>query len=615
MKTRRIGATAITLSMLVAACGDNTQQAPSQAPQTELASGVVARPAPAQRKAWFGDLHLHTGMSFDAASAQTNTTPEQAYRFAQGEPVEYFGRMVKRNTPLDFLAVTDHSEYLGVALQAADPAGAFANTEWPARLAKAKGNMNEFLRYFSPSGFRGGPAVPEFITPEIVRPNWQRQVSAAEQFNKPGQFTAFVAYEWSPMPGGAHMHRNVIFRGPRYPEIPFTSLDSQKPEDLWTYAEARKAEGIDVLLIPHNSNLSEGLMFAGKDSYGNPLSRAYAERRSALERLAEISQIKGTSETRPEFSPTDEFAAFEILDFGQNPDADLRGGYLRPALQRGLEIQQTTGANPFKLGFIGSSDFHSGLSSSEENNFPGGLGDGDEQSNPSRVLTEVNALMRAPITIMSASGLAGIWAEENTRESLFDAMQRREVFATSGNKIRVRLFAGWEYQNGFTHDADWVSSAYAKGVPMGSDLPAGDHKTAPRFALQAVKDPEAGNLDRIQVIKLWLDNGVAKEKVFEAVWAGDRQLNAEGKLPVIGSTVDAATASYTNTIGAVELLGEWQDPDFDPSQSALYYARVLEIPTPRWSTYLAVRNGLPLSTSAPVSLQERAWSSPVFYQP
>lgn len=604
------------LFIFLSACSDTGTQTVTTEPVSSVSTISTAQAAdnPGSRKAFFGDLHLHTAMSFDAASAATITTPDQAYRFAQGEALEYFGRQVKRNKPLDFLAVTDHAEYLSVAVQARDPAGPFAATDWPARLEAASANMIAFLRIFSPAGFRGELPIAEFVDESLIRSNWQRQMQAAEDNYRPGEFTTFIAYEWSPMPGGAHMHRNVIFRGPEYPERPFTAIDSLLPEDLWSYAESNIAAGRDLVLIPHNSNLSEGLMFALHDSYGAELSAEYAQRRSKLERLVEISQIKGTSETRPELSPDDEFAGFELINFATNPDADLRGSYIRPALMRGLELEQQTGANPFVFGLVGSSDFHSGLSSSEENNFPGGLGDGDEQSDPQRLLTSVNPLMGSPTTVMSASGLTGVWSEENTREALFAALQRREVFATSGNRMQVRLFAGWNYSAATLQQQDWVTSAYAQGVPMGSTLVASG-ATAPSFILQAVKDPDAGNVDRIQVVKVWLQDGVAQEIVFDALWDDDRTLTATGTLPALPSTVDLTTATYANSTGSAQVLGLWTDPEFDPAQSAIYYARALEISTPRWSTYLSVQNALPLSPDVPATIQERAWSSPVYYQP
>jgi len=578
---------------------------------------TAAQTGPESRSAWFGDLHLHTSYSFDAAASGTATTPDDAYRFARGEAVQYFGRTVRRNAPLDFLAVTDHSEYLGVATQAADPAGAFANTDWPRRIADVGENTIAYMRLFSASAFAGTDSViDELDTPPIRRDNWQREIEAAERFNSPGVFTTFVAYEWSPMPGGAHLHRNVIFKGPDYPEQPFSAFDSRRPEDLWTYVEQHRNHGIDSLLIPHNSNMSQGLMFAEVDSDGEPITGAYAQRRQQNERLVEIVQNKGTSETRPEFAPTDEFAGFELLTLAAETDADPAGGYTRPALARGLLIEAATGTNPFRFGFIGSTDFHSGVSGTEEDNFSGALGRSDDIGNPRNVLETINPVAQAPATIFSAGGLTGLWAESNTRESLFAAMQRREAFATSGTRMQVRLFAG-NFGAGTIDAADWVARGYALGVPMGAILSQnsiGD--AAPTFLIHAAKDPDGANLDRAQIVKIWLEEGEPREVVFDAVWAGDRTPDpATGHLPGIGSTVDVATASYTNTIGSPQLHGQWRDPSFDRDQPSVYYLRVLEIPTPRWSTYLAVRNGLELSEAVPAELRERAWSSPIFYEP
>ncbi len=571
-----------------------------------------------ERNAYFGDLHLHTSMSADAAASFTKTLPEDAYRFAMGEAVEYFGDKVRRKAPLDFLAVTDHAEYLGMVREASDPNGPFAGTDWPAKLAKVSDDMMGILRIFSPA-FRGEKPIPDFMDKKLMESNWQREIAAAQKYYRPGKFTTFVAYEWSPLKNG-HMHRNVIFRGPNYPDLPFSAINSLKPEDLWTYIEANRAKGIEAILIPHNSNLSRGMMFAYKDSYGNMIDRAYAERRVRNERIVEITQNKGTSETRPEFSPADEFADFELLAVNPKSGIDQRGGYVRPAFKRGLEIESRTGVNPFEFGLIGSSDYHTGISATEEFNFPGGMGIVDAQTDRKKIeqiLSQPHPIMHSRITILSTGGLAGIWAEENTRESLFDAMQRREVFATTGGRIRIRMFAGWNYSKGLTKKTDWVRQAYDRGVVMGADLPGPgkDGAKKPTFLFDAIKDPDGGNLDRLQIVKVWNADGKSHEKVIDVLWSGDRKRDPKtGKVPPVGNTVDVATATYTNSIGAVELKGQWTDPDFDPKVSAIYYARVLEIPTPRWPTYLAVRNNLPIPDNTPPSFQERAWTSPVFYK-
>jgi hypothetical protein len=581
-------------------------------------TGAIATTAPAPnplRNAYFGDLHLHTSMSFDAATAMTNTLPEDSYRFASGEAVNYLGHEVRRRAALDFLAVTDHAEYLGMVREAEDPKGPFAATDWPKRLAGQ--GVRGMMHSWSQSALLGTvPPVQEFLRPQLMRSNWQHEIDAAEKYYRPGAFTTFVAFEWSPTPGGHHLHRNVILRGPKYPELPFSAFDSTKPEDLWRFADNLRSQGMDSVIVPHNSNLSGGLTFAYTDSAGNPIDRDYAQTRMRNERLVEIAQNKGTSETLPQLSPADEFANFELLPLEGGDARQLAGGFVRQAFARGLEIQARIGVNPFAYGIEGGTDFHSGISATEESNFPGGLGMNDSHDNPRKILTEDEPILKAPAAVLSAGALTGVWAEQNTRESIFAALKRREAFATSGNRIAVRLFAGWRYPSGLTERKDWVRAAYAAGVPMGSDLPPRPSaKAQPRFLVWALKDPDSGNLDRIQIIKVWYAHGASHEKVFDVVASNARVADANGYLPPVGNTVDVNTATYTNSIGATQLAGEWSDPGFDPAAAAIYYARVLEIPIPRWSTYLAVHNHLPLPTAVPATLQERAWTSPVFYGP
>jgi hypothetical protein len=566
-----------------------------------------------ERNAYFGDLHLHTKLSLDAYLAGVQTSPEDAYRYALGEPVTYMGREVQRRAALDFIAITDHAEYLGVLDVAARADGPFAGSEWyqilnsgdPAKLRSLFGRVN-----------REQPA--EFLDPELRRTQWKRIIDAAESFYRPGKFTTFVAYEWSSTPGGRNLHRNVIFRGPQFPELPFSYVDSERPEDLWAYLDRHRDQGVQALAIPHNSNLSGGLMFDYKDSNGEAISREYAQTRMRNEREVEVTQTKGTSETVPELSASDEFAGFELYRYllGTETPGALDGSYIRQAYARGLEIEARIGVNPFKYGLVGGTDFHSGLTSTEENNYYGGHGRNDDAQTPAVALNPRVVSVGAPL-LFSASGLTGVWAEQNTREAIFAALERKETFATSGNRITLRLFASWNYPKDVTSRPDWVSTAYATGVSMGADLPARPHgATRPTFIVQAIKDPDAANLDRIQIVKVSFKDGTSEERVFEVAWAGGRSLDpVTGKLPAIGSTVNLKDATYTNDIGAAQLLAEWSDPEFDPSSSAVYYARVLEIPTPRWSTYLAVRNQQPIPTDVPPTIQERAWSSPVFYNP
>jgi hypothetical protein len=568
------------------------------------------------RQVFFGDIHLHTGLSLDAAASKTETTPDDAYAFAQGEPVQYLGRTHQRRAPLDFLAVTDHAEYLGNVRRAMHGEITLPGdqSEWQ-RLFSHRGGavLFELFRYAA-SGLYGEDA-PGFLDPALSHGAWQETIAAAQRHYRPGKFTTFVGFEYSPTfrSNGAHMHRNIIFRGPDYPAMPFSATDSMHHEALWAYAENNRRRGIESLMIPHNSNLSAGMAFSYEDTYGNPMSRDYAERRRRNEPLVEISQIKGTSETRPELSPDDEFAGFELMP----PEGDLNGGYIRGGLLRGLELAERLGINPFEQGFTGSTDYHSGISATEEDNYPGALGLGDDQNDPRAILADVSPVLNAPLANLSASGLTGVWAESNTRESIFAALQRRETFASSGPRIRVRLFAGWTPAEPFARAGDWAARAYRWGVPMGGNLPArpANLTTAPNFVLQAARDPLSGNLDRIQIVKLWRENGQSQEKIYNVAWSPGRSLLSNGKLPPVGNTVDAAKATYANTIGAPELFGTWTDPDFDPSQRALYYARVLEIPTPRWATYLSAATGIPLANGTPAWLQERAWTSPVYYTP
>ncbi len=570
-----------------------------------------------ERQVFFGDLHLHTSYSLDAAAAKTNTTPDDAYMYAKGEQIDYLGRMIRRTAPLDFLAVTDHAEYLGNvrSAMAGDIAPPIDEDEWKRLIAHEGGDTMMELFGIAVGGLRGND-TPGLTNPNRTYQAWQDIIASAERHNDPGKFTAFVAFEYSPTYGNAasagHMHRNVIFRGPTYPAMPFGATDSLHHEALWAYAEDNRANGIDSVMIPHNTNLSGGQAYSFLDTYGQPMSADYAARRRANEPLVEISQIKGTSETRPELSPDDEFADFELLP----SDGDLAGGYVRSGLARGMELAEALGVNPFEQGFVGASDYHSGASSTEEDNYPGALGLSDNHANAAWIINDLSPVLGSPLANLSAAGLTGVWAEENTRESLFAAFQRRETFATSGPRMRVRLFAGWGDPSGFANAPDWATQAYRWGVPMGGNLaqPAAG-ATGPSFLVQAAKDPNSGHLDRIQIIKVWRDGGRSYERIYDVAWSGDRTPGADGRLPAVGNTVDASTATYENTIGAPELFASWTDPDFDASQRAFYYARVIEIPTPRWATYLSVASGIPLTDNTVPWLQERAWTSPVYYTP
>jgi hypothetical protein len=601
---------------------------------------------PESRRVFFGDLHLHTSMSFDAWSWGTKIGPAQAYAFARGERVMLPAIQVleeegveagaevpvRRAWPLDFLAVTDHSEGLAGLRQLDDPASPLSQTD-----AGKRFRANPTYSFGALTAINREVATKD---PAIMARAWQETMDAANKYYAPGRFTTFIAYEWTSNLGGGNMHRNVIFNANDAP-APFTASNSARPEDLWTYLESVRAGGRDVVAIPHNANASNGLMFDWNTSDHRPIDEAYAQRRALNEPLTEIDQNKGQSETIPALSPNDEFADFEVYDHllsGAPGKSD--GSYIRQAYGRGLVIQSKVGANPFKYGLVGASDIHNGLSVSDENGFAGGHFGID----PSRMLPAGNyarnALGMTPVgadgtkqaasdagnlaarenTLVEVSpgALTGVWAEENTRNAVFAALKRKETFATSGTRMRVRMFAGWSLPPDVLRRPDWVKICYAQGVPMGADLPARPAgASAPIFVLQATKDPDGANLDRIQVIKVWLDAAESREKVFDVAVSNGRAINpATGHAnEAVGDTVDLKTGKYSNTIGGAILSVAWRDPEFKPEQAAAYYARVLEIPTPRWSTLLAIRNHLPLSTLVPATIQERAWASPVWYTP
>ena len=568
------------------------------------------------RNAYFGDLHLHTSYSMDAFAFGTRTTPEDSFKFAMGEPVEYFGKSWKRNAPLDFLAVTDHAEYLGTVRESINPDGPFAKTQWYTMMTSTDPKVSaEAFKKLLGSTYLNKP-IPEFNDPKLTSAAWQRYAAIPDQYNHPGQFTAFVGFEWTSAPQAQNLHRCVIFAD-KGPAMPYTAFESTDPEDLWRYLEGQRKLGLDVIAVPHNGNISNGLMFDTRDLSGKPLTREYAMRRMENEPLAEIIQAKGQSDTDPTLSPNDEFADFEVWKYlldGSGLAKSATGSYIRQAYGVGQELQAKIGANPFKYGIEAGTDFHSGIDTTEPDNYAGSHGNQD--SDPRKVVMATKSVAGEPPTALSSGGLTGVWAEENTRESIFSAFKRKETFGTSGVRIKVRMFASWDYPKDLTKGAEWVKTAYEKGVPMGGDLPVHSGKGAPTFAVFAVKDPQSGNLDRIQIIKVETRNGKSQEKIYDVVWSGDRKPDPKtGKVPAVGNTVDVKSATYTNSIGAVELLGEWSDPSFDPKAYATYYARVLEIPTPRWSTYWAAKLNLPPNPGVPAIVQQRAWTSPIWYVP
>ena len=614
--------------------------------QTAKSETAVKESEFPERPLW-GDTHLHTANSVDAFGFGVRLGPEDALRFARGEEVtSTTGLKARLSRPLDFLVVTDHAEMLGGTKALADAPRLLIRdatmrrwhdmmNDGPAQSQRAMAEMLDA---------RGRNAIP----PAMMNPDgaaertekvWNANVDAVERYNEPGKFTAFHGFEYTLMQGGNNLHRNIIFRDGEdkiRTVVPIDPTYKATPDEIWNYMEAyEKSTGGRVLAIPHNSNLSNGLMFELTQPGGGPMTAAYARRRARLEPVVEITQIKGDSEAHPFLSPNDEFSGFGVAGWELNNllsnqpkvSSMYAGEYVREALKRGLALEAQTGVNPYKFGLIGSTDSHTALATADEDQFFG-KHSGNEP-NPRRALQPQNLGTRKGRFGWHylASGYAAVWAKANTRAAIFDAMQRREVYASTGPRMTVRIFGGWD----FTADdlkGDWVRVGYTRGVPMGGELaphpnqkmggelkPGG--KAAPRFIISALKDPIGANLDRVQVVKGWVDKaGKTQERVFDVVWsAPETRQPVAGKVPPVGDTVNVATASYTNSIGAPALATVWTDPEFDPAISAFYYVRVLEIPTPSWPAFDAMRYKLKLPAEVRVKQQERAYSSPIWYTP
>jgi len=626
------GVAAATLLLVSVLAGGCSREAPAPAaPASSAATEAPASPAasdrPAanpERNAYFGDVHVHTGWSFDAFTNGSRATPTDAYAWAQGQEITNsgMGGKIQIQTPLDFYMVAEHAEFMGVFNQMSNPESPLSKTE----LAKGVNSPDPVVRMQTFAGvlrdMSAGKVDPMLTDPALASSVWAEIVKAADAAYRPGHFTTFAGFEWTANPQKRNLHRVVVFRDTaKLPDMVLSALESEDPETLWKWMDELRAKGSTLLAIPHNGNASDGRMFETVRFDGKqPIDAAYNAMRARNEPLYEITQIKGTSETHPDLSPNDEFAGFEQWDYTLSADSERpkhrRGSFARQALLEGLSQEATGNGNPFKYGFIGDTDTHNAAGSNEEFNYTGKFAFENEASHRLKGMEGQPAGQVRQVQEFSSGGLAGVWAEANTRESIFDAMQRRETFGTSGTMIKVRFFGGWDFTDADLKGAGAVRAGYARGVPMGSDLKAPTDK-APSFLVMASKDPKSGNLDRVQIVKGWLDgSGKQHETVYDVAWSGDRKPDPKtGKLPPVGDTVDAATAQYTNTIGAAELATVWTDPDFDPAERAFYYARVLEIPTPRWSTIDAVRLGVPVPKVLPVSIQERAWTSPIWYTP
>jgi len=577
----------------------------------------------------WGDTHLHTAISVDAGT-MNRIGQEDAFRFARGEEITTtHGLRVKLSRPLDFLVISDHAEMYGLMPQllSGDPEilATEAGRRWYDELMS--GDTDRIFATAMEIVASLSKKDPPFESDKAVRNAWNVYTALADRYNDPGRFSAIIGFEYTTM-GGNNLHRNVLFRGDASEAnrlVPFSQFDSQNPEDLWRFLDGfQKDTGAEVLAIPHNGNLSNGRMFSVLTFDGKRLNPELAELRASLEPIIEVTQIKGDSEAHPMLSPNDEFADYETWDKSnlngteaKTPDM-LQYEYTREALKTGLALEKKLGVNPFKFGMIGSTDSHTSFATAEEENFFGKHSGVEPE--PHRWEHVVIEAPDPNFTVMgwqqAASGYAAVWAAENTREGIFDAMRRKETYATTGSRMTVRFFGGWNFTAEDIETRLPAGVGYAKGVPMGGDLRKAPGGKSPSFLVAALKDPYSGNLDRIQIVKGWLNKaGKTEEKVYDVVWSDDRKLGADGKLPPVGNTVNVEKAIWKNTIGSTELISVWTDPEFDASLSAFYYARVIEIPTPRWTAYEALRFGVKMTPNVPMTTQERAYTSPIWYTP
>ncbi len=630
----RSATTLILPLVLLAGCQRDPGATSATASITGTKDADVAATAVPMQVYW-GDEHVHTGLSLDAGIAGTTLGPEDAVRFARGDEVtSSTGVRMKLGRALDWVAVTDHSDALGsiAALRDGDPA-MMANPlakRWHDMMLQGSEAGTQAKRELVKS-VTDGTAPRELADPRHLVSAWEKTVDVMEKYNAPGSFTAFISYEWSAAPDGRNLHRNVIFRDnadKTRATLPLTSQESvapgragTDPESLWNWLAAYETRtGGKVLAIPHNGNLSNGAMFAMTRLDGAPLTPELAALRARFERLYELYQYKGSSEVVPSLAPSDEFAKFGIWD-----TADLGGNATRPeskateywrdALANGMVVEGKIGVNPHRFGAAAGTDTHTALAAYEEGNFGGKFAD-SEQSNTNRwnnLYKKEAAYTRKDWTMM-AQGITGVWATANTRAAIWDGMHRRETYASSGPRIVLRMFGGFGLAAADL--PDMVKAGYARGVPMGGDLKASPGGKAPTFLISALKDPAGANLDRVQVVKLWVGaDGKPAQRIYDVAWGGARKAGADGRLPPVGNTVDLKTATYRNSIGAPELAKAWTDPDFDPKLRAVWYIRAIEIPTPRWTAYDAVRNKLKITPEVDMVLQERAVSSPIWYVP
>ena len=583
---------------------------------------------------YWGNQHVHTAISMDAGAIGCKVDDEGGYRFSRGEEITTStGQRIKLSRPMDWVVISDHAECYGGVIQLmkgnptlmADP----TCKRW--REMITAGGKQAFEAAWEMIRANSQHKVPAALqsTP-VIRSSWEDHVKTTEKYNEPGRFTAFHGYEWTSMPGGNNLHRNVVFRDGAdkvLQTLPYSSLESDKPEDLWKVLAAyQEKTGGHALAIPHNPNVSGGRMFELVDSFGKPFSAQYAEERARWEVLLEVCQTKGQSESAPFLSPNDEFASFEVWDkmnlagLKKHENSFYQYEYAREALKNGLKLESALGTNPFKFGLVGGTDQHIGISAIEEENYFG-MTPADEPK-AERWQGSFSTLEGTDIKVMNweeaASGYAAIWASENTREALWDAMKRKETYATTGTRMLIRFFGGWDFDQTDAETRNPAIAGYTKGVPMGGDLRDVPNGKSATFLVAALKDPIGANLDRIQIIKGWVDaQGKTQEKIYDVAWgnADKRKRGADGKLPPVGNTVNVEEATWANTIGNPELIAVWKDPNFDAKQRAFYYARVIEIPTPRWTAYDAKRFGVKMAKEVPMTVQERGYTSAIWYTP
>ena len=617
----------LLLLFVVTTCSENStttsevpQLSSSSAPET---TSTISSGYNTERNAYFGDLHVHTMYSFDAFIFGTTSSPDDAYEFAKGGTIIHpAGFDMSLDTPLDFYGVSDHAFYLGVLRQMADPSTEISKHPAAAGMSTLGGSDDRGAKFTAILQFMRSGRGLEINDPVIRKDAWDDIVASANRHNDPGNFTAFVAYEYTA--SGAdrgNLHRNVIFRDDIAPELPFSRLDSSNPEDLWAWMDNNRANGIESLAIPHNSNGSNGSMFMLTDNAGRPIDDAYANLRMRNEPLVEITQVKGTSDTHPALSPNDEWADFEIMPFriATSLYSEPNGSYVRQAYLNGLKMQAEGGFNPYKLGVIGSSDTHNASYAGDEDDYWSkvGLRDANGVLRGSVPLSEprANGELYADtyFNTWGAAGLAGVWAEENTRAAIYDAFRRKETFGTSGTRMKVRFFAGNDLPE--LDDEDLIGKAYGGGVPMGGDLIA-NAAEVPSFIAWVAKDPNSASLQRLQIIKGWVEDGEAQEQVFDVACSDGGSIDPTShRCPDNEAQVNLLDCSISEGLGAAELKARWQDPSYDPDQHAIYYVRALENPTCRWSTWDAIRAGVAPRPDLPATIQERIWSSPIWVTP